>query len=230
MKKIFQQAAAATAAGIGMLCTSSAVRALGPTDFVENPGPPRIVPAFSAEAKDANTARLARNAIVDGDFRAAAGLCDEIGDAAIAAEIRAWVAEEAARKLPAAQAAEWATTRAWKRGTYAVDAMIYRAKQSAPAENQPSAKSVLQALSACQIAIDSIARFRVLKAPGYVENSGRGDAFRFVWPHGAIVFENAFGAHEKISASCGGSIGSCRIDRITIDGEDAMSAPAHYRC
>lgn len=81
---------------------------------------------------------------------------------------------------------------------------------------------IIAALTQCQNAIKSTAKYGGAESPPYAQNHGSGDEFYFAWPTGSFHFTNGFGAREKMSASCIGSLSTGSITQLTINGKDAQ--------
>jgi hypothetical protein len=91
-----------------------------------------------------------------------------------------------------------------------------------PSESKLRDRAVSSALYRCQLAIQSIARYGASDIPPFTKNYGKGDEFYFAWPRGSFEFSNAFGAREKMSASCNGILSTGEINSLTVNGKDLL--------
>jgi hypothetical protein len=98
--------------------------------------------------------------------------------------------------------------------------IVYRV--AVPSESQLHDRAVSAALYKCQRAIQSIAQYGGADMPPYTRNYGKGDEFYFAWPRGSFEFANAFGAREKMSASCNGILSTGEIKNLTVNGKDFL--------
>ena len=91
------------------------------------------------------------------------------------------------------------------------------------AEKQRKA-AIGKALVACQYAIKALAQYGNADLPPYVPNHARSqdDEFYFAWPRGSFEFANGFGAREKMSASCTGTLSTSTIKSLTVNGKDVI--------
>jgi hypothetical protein len=101
-----------------------------------------------------------------------------------------------------------------------VAAIVYRL--AFPSQEDVRAKASSQALVGCQFAIQSAAQYGGADLPPPVQNGSRpqDDEFYFAWPPGSFEFSNGFGAKEKMSASCIGTLSTGAIKQLTINGKD----------
>ena len=82
-------------------------------------------------------------------------------------------------------------------------------------------RALADALVACQYAIKATAAYGGADLPPPVKNYGTSaDEFYFAWQRGSFEFPNAFGAKEKMSASCTGKLSTLEIQSLTINGRD----------
>lgn len=93
-----------------------------------------------------------------------------------------------------------------------------------PSPEKVRKQAVDKALVACQLAIKSLAQYGGADLPPYVPNNARGqdDEFYFAWPRGSFEFTNGFGAREKMSASCTGTLSTGKITSLTVNGKDVI--------
>lgn len=91
-----------------------------------------------------------------------------------------------------------------------------------PSEESIRRELTVAALIKCQRAIQSVAQYGDADTPPYAQNHGKGDEFYFAWPRGSFEFANGFGAREKMSASCTGTLSTGEIKSLTINGKDII--------
>lgn len=103
-----------------------------------------------------------------------------------------------------------------------IGAIIYSVVFPSAAKQRQAA--VGKALVGCQYAIKSTAQYGNADMPPYVPNHARSqdDEFYFAWPRGSFEFTNGFGAREKMSASCTGTLSTGEIKSLTVNGKDVI--------
>jgi hypothetical protein len=83
------------------------------------------------------------------------------------------------------------------------------------------------ALQACQKAIKDAG---AVSTPKSVPNSARGSEFYFAWPTDSFSVYDGNRAQIPASASCVGSLKTCQISSITLNGADILESSARFDC
>lgn len=113
---------------------------------------------------------------------------------------------------------QWLAVVALTAAALAVIVMI--ASVAFPSAEKIRHRQVMSALTQCQRAVQSTAKYGEADQPPYTENHGSADEFYFAWPAGSFYFSNAFGARMKMSASCVGAVSTGTITQLTVNGKD----------